>query len=226
MLTTDHLAAIDRHLRKDNWLLNEDLITELTDHYAIAIADHLSRGITFETALNDVHKGFGGHKGLLKMEEDFVKLKNKEVLNVILKIATTYFRTPRFFILILLGFGLYYTLNAIAFLDMYIALMTVQFIVFFVVGLPFFHFTKRPWGHYNWKITKRRTAGVEWLCNQLLAGLVNLPCWFLYIFIPTGSNVAEWKHLLATLIMGTTFWGYCIIMELTYRRNPIYKILT
>ena len=29
-LTTAQLAAIDRHLRQDNWLLNDALIAELT----------------------------------------------------------------------------------------------------------------------------------------------------------------------------------------------------
>jgi hypothetical protein len=70
-LSPAQLTAIDQHLRKENWLLNEDLITELTDHYINGISDRLAQGIAFEVALREIHAGFGGRKGLLKMEEDF-----------------------------------------------------------------------------------------------------------------------------------------------------------
>ncbi|WP_256366029.1 hypothetical protein [Spirosoma sp. KCTC 42546] len=42
MLTPIQLSAIDNHLRKENWLLNEDLITELTDHYINSIDEKLA----------------------------------------------------------------------------------------------------------------------------------------------------------------------------------------
>ncbi|QMW03040.1 hypothetical protein [Spirosoma foliorum] len=58
-------------MRKENWLLNEDLIAELTDHYVAGIEDRLVQGMTFEVALREIHSGFGGRKGLLKMEEEY-----------------------------------------------------------------------------------------------------------------------------------------------------------
>jgi hypothetical protein len=67
MLTPAQLTAIDQHLRKENWLLNEDLITELTDHYINGISDRLASGMAFDVALQEIHTGFGGRKGLLKM---------------------------------------------------------------------------------------------------------------------------------------------------------------
>ena len=70
-LTPDQLTAIDRHLRKENWLLNEDLIAELTDHYIAGLDDRMAAGMTFDAALREVHTGFGGRKGLLKMEEEY-----------------------------------------------------------------------------------------------------------------------------------------------------------
>ncbi|SOD89769.1 hypothetical protein [Spirosoma fluviale] len=70
-LTPAQLTAIDQHLRKENWLLNEDLITELTDHYINGISDRLASGTAFDVALREIHTGFGGRKGLLKMEEDY-----------------------------------------------------------------------------------------------------------------------------------------------------------
>lgn len=71
MLTHAQLTAIDQHLRKENWLLNEDLITELTDHYINGISDRLAQGMAFDIALREIHTGFGGRKGLLKMEEEY-----------------------------------------------------------------------------------------------------------------------------------------------------------
>ncbi|MEZ0538356.1 hypothetical protein [Fibrella arboris] len=73
MLTPAQLALIDKHLRSDNWLLNNDLIAELTDHYVDAITDKLAQNVPFELALQDVHRSFGGRKGLLKMEETYQK---------------------------------------------------------------------------------------------------------------------------------------------------------
>lgn len=70
-LTPDQLIAIDQHLRKENWLLNEDLITELTDHYINGISDRLASGMAFDVALREIHTSFGGRKGLLKMEEEY-----------------------------------------------------------------------------------------------------------------------------------------------------------
>ncbi|MBO0949854.1 hypothetical protein [Fibrella forsythiae] len=73
MLTPAQLTLIDKHLRSDNWLLNNDLIAELTDHYADAISDKLAQNVPFEVALQDVHRSFGGRKGLLNMEENYQK---------------------------------------------------------------------------------------------------------------------------------------------------------
>lgn len=56
-LTQDQLTAINRHPRKENWLPNEDLIAELTDHYANGISDRLARGVPFDTAIEHVHTG-------------------------------------------------------------------------------------------------------------------------------------------------------------------------
>ncbi|WP_375448580.1 hypothetical protein [uncultured Fibrella sp.] len=73
MLTPAQLTLIDKHLRSDNWLLNNVLIAELTDHYVDAISDKMGQNVPFEVALQDVHRSFGGRKGLLKMEENYQK---------------------------------------------------------------------------------------------------------------------------------------------------------
>jgi hypothetical protein len=94
-LSPDQLAAIDRHLRKENWLLNESLIAELTDHYANATADLLAQGISFELALVDVQKAFGGRKGLLKMEEEFGITQYRSTIRLTRQLFKSYFRLPR-----------------------------------------------------------------------------------------------------------------------------------
>ena len=77
MLTSTQIALIDKHLRSDNWLLNNGLITELTDHYQESIATYIAGGKTFDEALRAVHADFGGRKGLLAMEESFVVAQHK-----------------------------------------------------------------------------------------------------------------------------------------------------
>ncbi len=78
MLTLDQLNQIDLHLRKENWLLNEDLIAELTDHYAAGIDERMAHGLSFTDALCAVHTDFGGRKGLLKMEEEAQKQQGRK----------------------------------------------------------------------------------------------------------------------------------------------------
>lgn len=105
MLTPDQLQAINHHLRKENWLLNEDLIAELTDHYVAGLEDRLTQGTNVNVAIREVHAGFGGRKGLLKMEEDFQKSQVRNSGRITRNLLVAYFRLPRlgitFLILIL-----------------------------------------------------------------------------------------------------------------------------
>jgi|GEM_PF-2767607 len=100
-LTPDQLATIDRHLRKENWLLNEDLIAELTDHYATGIADRMAQGQAFSEALIEVFKGFGFRKGLLQMEEDYRRSQVRSSSRVVLRLFASYFHQSRLAITIL-----------------------------------------------------------------------------------------------------------------------------
>lgn len=95
MLTNDQLQAIDRHLRKENWLLNEELITELTDHYVAGIKDHLAQGVEFDTALKAIHADFGGRKGLIAMEESFQISQTKLVMDLTKQQVFSFFRLPK-----------------------------------------------------------------------------------------------------------------------------------
>ena len=88
-LTSDQLVAINRHLRKENWLYIENLIAELTDHYVVGLEDRIANGMTFDAALHDIHASFGGRKGLLKMEEAYqVQKDRRSVMHEWCKVRT------------------------------------------------------------------------------------------------------------------------------------------
>lgn len=71
MLTSAQQSALDYHLRETNLLTNEELILELTDHYTTALLDRMAQGMTFETALTDTQRAFGGRRGLQQMERQY-----------------------------------------------------------------------------------------------------------------------------------------------------------
>ncbi|MBC8152177.1 MAG: hypothetical protein H7Z72_04640, partial [Bacteroidetes bacterium] len=107
MLTPDQLAAIDRHLRKENWLYFDDLIAELTDHYVAGLEDRMANGTSFDAALHDIHTGFGGREGLLKMEEDYQKSQAKSNGRLTPQLFISYFQRPRLSITLTLLTGVY-----------------------------------------------------------------------------------------------------------------------
>ncbi len=108
-LTPDQLITIDRHLRKENWLLNEELIAELTDHYVTGISDRMAQGQAFGEALIEVYKGFGWRKGLLKMEEDFQNSQARGNVRAIKTLFLNYFQLPCIGVTLLI-FTVFYTL--------------------------------------------------------------------------------------------------------------------
>lgn len=67
-LTPYQLGRIEQHLRFDNWLSNDGLLAELTDHYAEVIRAKMESGIPFDYALQLTTADFGGQRGLLAME--------------------------------------------------------------------------------------------------------------------------------------------------------------
>ncbi len=106
-LTPDQLATIDRHLRKENWLLNEDLIAELTDHYTTAISNRMTEGQAFSESLIDVYKGFGWRKGLLKMEEEYGIQKKRQTILMAWREVKPFFVGQRTPITVAIFAGLY-----------------------------------------------------------------------------------------------------------------------
>lgn len=112
MLTPAQLSTIDQHLRKENWLLNEELIAELTDHFIDGICERLNQGMEFDVALRDVHSGFGGRVGLLKMEEEYQTQKARRVSAVEWTLVRSFMQGSRWPWSVCLFIGMY-ILNAL-----------------------------------------------------------------------------------------------------------------
>jgi hypothetical protein len=117
MLTPAQHTLIDKHLRSDNWLLNNDLIAELTDHYVDAISDKLAEGIPFDLALQDVHRSFGGRKGLLAMEEKYVKAQEQTNLRVYKQAMREAFQWPGIGYVLSAWVGCYGLLQSLSFIS-------------------------------------------------------------------------------------------------------------
>ena len=107
ILTPNQLATIDRHLRKENWLLNEDLIAELTDHYVTGLEYRMTTGVAFDAALREVYAGFGGRKGLLKMEEEYAYNQFRQAKLESRSFLLAYLKPPRLVFSLLIFAGLY-----------------------------------------------------------------------------------------------------------------------
>ena len=107
MLTPEQKTAIDRHLRKENWLLNRDLIVELTDHYTEGVEERMANGTSFETAVREIHANFGGRKGLLHMEEEYQNQKYHQLELKEWRLVQSFMHGPRWFVSVLIFAGLF-----------------------------------------------------------------------------------------------------------------------
>ncbi|WP_138990043.1 hypothetical protein [Larkinella sp. C7] len=198
-LTPDQLTAIDRHLRKENWLLNEDLIAELTDHYANGIAEQVANGIPFELALIDIHKGFGGRKGLLKMEEEYHTTQAKVHIRLLRSILSSYFKMPRLGITVLSSLVLY-GLNVMFPLSLksdYVgfALATVALVTYFFAFRRLMYWHKSGFG---------RNAQV----NLILQGFNALFLSFFYLRLFLPDKILLNLHPAVTTFICIVFFLY------------------
>ncbi|GAB3897269.1 hypothetical protein GCM10028803_15580 [Larkinella knui] len=198
-LTPDQLTAIDRHLRKENWLLNEDLIAELTDHYANGIADQLATGVPFELAMSDIHKGFGGRKGLLKMEEDYQATQAKGNMRLLRTILVSYFSMPRLGITILFSLVIY-GLNVMFPLLLKsdytgFALATIAFISYCFAFRRLLYWNKTGFGRND-------------LANLVLQGFNALFLSFFYLRLFLPDKILLNLHPALTTLLGIVFFLY------------------
>ncbi|OIN60176.1 hypothetical protein [Arsenicibacter rosenii] len=221
MLTTDQLAAIDRHLRKDNWLLNEDLIAELTDHYANAITEAMEQGQSFDNALVGIHQSFGGRRGLLTMEDAFIKNSYTAAWLAVKQAARLLLLSPYVLLIGLVAYGIHTVLSTYQ-LNGFLALIAVHSIFFTLIGLPFF--TKLNWWAGPASQLKRKRSGIERVSNIVLSIALNIPINWLAISI--NSDYTPAMTLGTTLLFTLALIGYLLVAIISFSRNPILQYLT
>lgn len=205
-LTTDQLTAIDRHLRKENWLLNEDLIAELADHYANGIEERMANGIPFDLALLDIHKGFGGRKGLLKMEEDYQIGQKQGNVRLFWSILIQYLKFPRLHITIIVTLIFYYlnstNTNLLKSNYQIVALLIAMFFSYIFAFVRLMH---------PFKLGISRSYIIS-LALQSFNGVL-LAGFYLRFFLPV-TTVQELHPFIATLICIAIFLCEASVIEL------------
>ncbi|CCH02938.1 hypothetical protein FAES_4939 [Fibrella aestuarina BUZ 2] len=197
-MTPHQLRLIDKHLRADNWLLSEELIAELTDHYVAGIIDHMAAGESFDDALRAVHMGFGGRKGLLALEEQFEQEQARRPRRLMQKILLSYLQWPRAAYTMALVATLVYlsSTNVLA--------SKVTYAANFAVAVAVGHFLILLLGTWyrRWKKQSPR------LTNQTLSMLYShygLICWVVIWprFFLKGDSSATANWLLSVLVIVT-----------------------
>lgn len=104
-LTATQLQNLEQHLRENMRLSKQDFIAEMLDHYSCAMEQALAHGATWETALHQLDKAFGGRKGLRKMEKHFMENAYQSFVKHYAKVIRSYFyQIPN--VLATLAFGL------------------------------------------------------------------------------------------------------------------------
>ena len=228
-LTTAQLAAIDRHLRQDNWLLNDALIAELTDHYAVAVAEKIATGVVFETAMREIDASFGGKYGLSALERHYVQASNKSAWKKYRQIAVKYLLLPRLLVIGIVYLGLQKLINYYG-LDGFL-LLWIPFIgAKVLVSLPFtkwipaqsrFDWRNRPFQRYF----QRKYSGNQLITNIMSGIAVNIPTLVFVFYHPLTYKRPNEDGFLEAATIGLTiaFFALATVAELTYRQNPVLK---
>ncbi len=231
MLTSQQLADVDRHLRQDNWLLNDALVAELTDHYANAVAEKMGQGKTINDAVHEVDAGFGGRSGLSKLEKEYVRASNQTAWQAYRQILVKYVLPPRFLPFLVSGYGLYQLINENG-LDAFLLLWFPVIALTVLVGLPFRKRNTREW-RWDWNnrplagYYRRKYSGNERVANFVIGVAINLPIYAFMIYHPftfKKSLDAEFP-ILATASIVLAVWLLATVAELTYRQNPLFRRL-
>ncbi|MVM38855.1 hypothetical protein GO730_17070 [Spirosoma sp. HMF3257] len=205
MPTLTQLTAIDQHLRKENWLLNEDLITELTDHYINGIDERLAQGMAFDVAIREIHSGFGGRKGLLKMEEDYQLSQTKNNGRIIREKIALYFRKPQLSITILIL--VYTSIRVLP--DMFLNWGDSWIFISLLGGMSVLYMLALIHLINNWKQTNKTKAVSQELrvFLQVIFSAISL-CFYIHIWMPVEQVII--RYPLPSSIIITLF----IIIEL------------
>lgn len=88
----------------------QEVYEELLDHYTMAVEVKIQEGKSFEQALEEVHKDFGGNKSVKLIEKRYNKQLFRFYRNLHLKNIGSHFRWPQTLVTLIIG-GLVYALS-------------------------------------------------------------------------------------------------------------------
>jgi hypothetical protein len=127
------------HLTNWNELKDKELIEELFDHYVIDIEKKMKEGKTFDEALKEVYKSFGGIYGVQNMEQTRLN-ERKKVANKLIK-STLYEYVSSYKIIII---GLLVTLS-VAINGSYKIILSVSIITYIINFILYIKIAQESW---------------------------------------------------------------------------------
>ncbi len=222
MLTPDQLTAIDRHLRKENWLLNEDLILELTDHYINGISERITQGMAFDVALREIYRNFGGRPGLLKMEEEKGKIHSSVIGRELRRLIGSYFLPPRLSLtLSLLGFAYWATIEGLV--GEWLGWASVSFMVISTMPLIIL-FLRNGYSYVAGKRESMQSVKVIFYRYILAVNLLNILnfCGGSYAM----SNITDYSTTYQTFITFAYLFVWAIIIDFVLVQPYRFKTYT
>ena len=231
-LTHDQLAAIDWQLRHKHLLHNEELIAELTDHFAIAISEQMAIGQSFDEAGETVMSIFGGWDGIVQLQKEFVNAQNRAAWTTFGRVALSYLTIPRLLLTLLLLSGTYYLLQTYWKLAFY-GLGLLHIALYIIVGYGPNAMNSQTW---SWKdvaksinsmldnrvsAIRNSQAGMLWVVSIVTVVAFNVPIFLYLFFFPfTFDRLFDVAFpAYATIGYVSSYISFFCIGELTYQHN-------
>lgn len=228
MLNSIRQADLARHLRSTNLLTNEELIAELTDHFAMAIDERMARGESFDGALANVQEKFGGWPGLQTIQDEYVRGQNRTAWATFRRVALSYIALPRLLITLSLLAGTYWLL-ATYWQRAFWALLVVNVILYVIVGWPGWKWEPQSWQR-EWTTLSfdgyfKKLAGIQRVVSILFIVALNTPIWLYLFFFPfTYDRPFDGSFaVFASVDITVSYIVFFCIAELTYRDNSLLK---
>lgn len=228
MLTPDQKAALARHLCSTNLLTNEELIAELTDHFATAIDEQMATGESFDGALANVQAKFGGWPGLQTIQDEYARGQNWAAWATFRRVALSYVALPRLLITLSLLAGTYWLLVAY-WQRAFWALIAINVVIYVVVGWSAWKWEPIRWQH-EWTTLSfdgyfKKLAGIQRVVSILFIVALNTPIWLYLFFFPfTYDRPFDGSFaVFASVDITVSYIVFFCIAELTYRDNSLLK---
>ena len=213
-LTENQKENIHQHLTRDNNLEDKEVISELFDHYILAIESKEDNN-SFENALNEVFWSFGGKKGLQKLEDNRYKERQNIIDKMLKNTVKSYFTSRK---IVFVPFVVVLSLlmkDSPLMIGISCVLVTVANI--FIVAK-----TSHRTLFYTFLSDKTKVLPInvsDWfLAPIVLLGLIALKdsflfesSYFLYFYIPLTCFAMIGKQMI-----------FCEVMLKYYKKNELY----